>query len=494
MTPSCARVRLWVPPLPTMQRDKLQFGFYVLAVLSAAIVFLLVYGFPVSPALPGSIPDSNPRPWNAGRPGLVERLMTYLQREDSPQDVLKDQLSNEIPAGPERNSSGRRIHGSVPVACRTNDVSEVLAMPIKFLPEYKNPCWREEVVQPADDMYHGNLFANYSYRYEKIFRTFRQQWAKRLDRFRLRCLPYFFIAGMPKCGSTDLYHRLIAHPDVAAPPVKESHWWGKNRYGWCLNYTSHIPFSDYVDLFDGAAMQIADSNPEGHDLNTFHTKITGDASVSTLWANEDWWKNPENCGLLEPRFTNAHYLHHVIPQARVIVLLRNPTDRLYSDFLFFHQLEKSPQDFHRDVESSIHQLTQCMQEMGVRNCIYNSSLSSNSRVRLRLGLYHVYLQEWLTQFPRNQVTVIRLEDYAARPLLTIKHVRKFLGLRELTEREDKVILRQPKVNTRRLSDRKLGRMLASTRELLDNFYRPYNVKLALLLEDDRFLWNDVEYI
>ena len=48
---------------------------------------------------------------------------------------------------------------------------------------------------------------------------------------RLRCLPHFYIAGMPKCGSTDLFVKAMFHPDVVRAPIKEPHWWGKNRFG-----------------------------------------------------------------------------------------------------------------------------------------------------------------------------------------------------------------------------------------------------------------------
>lgn len=111
----------------------------------------------------------------------------------------------------------------------------LLQPPIKFLPEFKNPCWRENFTTHIYDMYANNGFAKYSHTYEKAFSKFIRRWAKQTPRrsHRLRCLPYFFLAGQPKCGSTDLYNKIISHPDIVIPPVKESHWWGKNRYGKC---------------------------------------------------------------------------------------------------------------------------------------------------------------------------------------------------------------------------------------------------------------------
>lgn len=30
----------------------------------------------------------------------------------------------------------------------------------------------------------------------------------------LRCIPYYHILGVSKCGTTDLYNRLARHPDI----------------------------------------------------------------------------------------------------------------------------------------------------------------------------------------------------------------------------------------------------------------------------------------
>ena len=46
----------------------------------------------------------------------------------------------------------------------------------------------------------------------------------------VRCLPYVFLAGMDKCGSTDLYKLLIKHPMIHPGPIKELHYWNKIRY------------------------------------------------------------------------------------------------------------------------------------------------------------------------------------------------------------------------------------------------------------------------
>lgn len=77
----------------------------------------------------------------------------------------------------------------------------LLQKPIQYLPEFKNPCWKNGT--------------------------------------QLHCLPYFMLIGMDKCGSTDLFDRLIKHPEIlgngknSTKPSdnKETKWWSWLRYG-----------------------------------------------------------------------------------------------------------------------------------------------------------------------------------------------------------------------------------------------------------------------
>lgn len=113
-----------------------------------------------------------------------------------------------------------------------------LQPPIEFLPNYKAPCWYENL--PLGDQIPGtpytrNLFTCFSPNARTLFLEMHAEWAVSTQLAsnpkRLRCLPYFYIAGMPKCGSTDLYRKVTQHPEVVRPPMKESHWWSKNRFG-----------------------------------------------------------------------------------------------------------------------------------------------------------------------------------------------------------------------------------------------------------------------
>ncbi|KAK7109488.1 carbohydrate sulfotransferase 15-like [Littorina saxatilis] len=406
----------------------------------------------------------------------------------------------------------------LPVSCPSNySHSELLKLPpIRFLKNYLNPCWYEPI-PPANlpvelNPYRHNLFACFSHAAITSFKEMSAQTLVRRETEReprrLRCLPHFYIAGMPKCGSTDLFRKVMVHPDVTRPPMKEPHWWGKNRFGQRLEFSSAIPLEHYTDLFDQAALQIEGRPQISDDVTPFdddvmipgqddakpayHPVVTVDASASTFWSNDEWWRLPENCGRAEPLFTNAHYIRRLTPQARVLVILRNPTERLYSDYLYFTKTNKSVSAFHEDVMLSIEKMNECTVHRSLRSCVYDKQVANGkAKVRLRVGLYHIYLSEWLKVFPQDQLMVLRTEDYSKDVRHTVRHVYDFLGLRPLTEKEEENLEEMPIANARKMRDRKLGAMWDQTRQALQDFYRPHNERLTQLLQDQRFLWNDV---
>lgn len=147
--------------------------------------------------------------------------------------------------------------------------------------------------------------------------------------YRVRCLPYFYLIGPQKTGTTDLYNCLSFHPDVVPGMAKEPHWWTRSRL-------SGTTMEEYVDLFDQAADTIAtnDVTVNGTD-RPFHRQITGDASAELIWDNWDWRRQPENmdgdvmCDYVTYEINHLviDHIRHVTPQARFVAMLRDPIKR-----------------------------------------------------------------------------------------------------------------------------------------------------------------------
>ncbi|KAL4640155.1 carbohydrate sulfotransferase 15 isoform X1 [Arapaima gigas] len=371
-------------------------------------------------------------------------------------------------------------------------------IPRQFLPNVKNPCWYEEHSgNMSSDPYGSNLYARYSRRFRTIFDYLRSAFWEHLHRrgerhYRMRCLPYFYIIGQPKCGTTDLYDRLRLHPDVRFTTFKEPHWWTRKRFGIIRlseGFQNRYPVEDYLDLFDLAAYQIQDNMlgnaSRSHEQGNI---IIGEASASTMWDNNAWVYFYDNTTDGEPPFLVQDFIHAVQPNAKFIVMLRDPVERLYSDYLYFGIANKSAEDFHERVSDSLQLFEGCLAEFPMRACVYNTTLNNAMPVRLQVGLYIVYILDWLTVFRKDQILVLRLEDHASNRKYTMHRVFNFLRLGPLTEQKEAEITKSPASNTRRPADRILGPMLPITKEILQEFYSPFNQKLAKVLHNDSFLW------
>ncbi|XP_076446322.1 carbohydrate sulfotransferase 15-like [Babylonia areolata] len=110
-----------------------------------------------------------------------------------------------------------------------------------------------------------------------------------------------------------------------------------------------------------------------------------------------------------------------------------------------------------------------------------------SAIRLYIGLYSVYVEDWLLRFPRDQMLFVRMEDVRGGAD-TVPTVFRFLELEVPDNTTMQQIVTQGQRNRARIS---IGPMWNKTRKLLDDFHRPFNARLAHILRDGRFTWEDV---
>ncbi len=111
-----------------------------------------------------------------------------------------------------------------------------------------------------------------------------------------RAKPNFFIVGAPKCGTTSLHEYLQRHPDVFMPFYKEPHYFGADLEGSRFRQFRNKP-ERYLKLFRDARgeKRIGESSP---------------------------WYLVSQCA--------AEEIHAYDPAAKIIIMLRNPIDMMYS--------------------------------------------------------------------------------------------------------------------------------------------------------------------
>ncbi|XP_071098219.1 carbohydrate sulfotransferase 15-like [Haliotis cracherodii] len=296
-----------------------------------------------------------------------------------------------------------------------------------FLPNYKNPCWRKS------------------------------------SSTNLVCLPYFHLIGFPKCGTTFTFSTMIGHPEVAKGKWKEPHWISRHRF----EDSSHL--QSYLDIFSPAARRIESNvSTDSHAGKKFHPIITGDGSASTAWHNPNWRNLPGNYNCTEPRVLTPHYIHHLNPSTKIIIVVRNPTDRIISGYNYFTPGHITAESFHQKMVDELRTFEDCCSKYSLRTCAYNDN------IRLPIGLYHVFISDWMKVFPEDQILLVRLEDMHEDPYTMFSKIFQFLGLRHLSRSDLQEILKKSKMNDKE----KKFQAKNETRRLLGDFYRPHNIQLS----------------
>ena len=226
-------------------------------------------------------------------------------------------------------------------------------------------------------------------------------------------LPDFVIIGAQKGGTSFLYYLLTRHPLVEPAARKELH------------------FFDQPEYFDNGAEWYRRCFPRLSSKDG-QRSITGEATPYYLF---------------DPPV--AKRMAEIVPKARLIALLRNPIDRAYSHY----QMQVKRGTELRTFEEAIEQ---------------HSSYVSR-------GIYVDQLLRWFEFFSKEQMLILKSEDFFERPVETLKVVLTFLDLpdwqpeaSELQQKRHTGIYKQ--------------KMDPSTRRRLEAYFEPYNQRLYEYLD------------
>ena len=207
------------------------------------------------------------------------------------------------------------------------------------------------------------------------------------------------------------------------------------------------------------------------------------------------WKRPTYVHHKEDRIAceTPLLIESIQPGTKYIIAIRNPPDQVFSGFYYICKDKinnTNPQTFHTFVENNIKYWKSCTQNYSTMDCLYDkqSDLDSPECVSFS-SLIHPYIMVsiWLQVIPRERILFVKSEELRENTSDVMRGLYKFLELSPLTEKQLTKVVSAQHINE--LSVKKPP-MLPSTRELLLEFFKPFNEKLAWLLNDDRFLWKD----
>lgn len=199
-----------------------------------------------------------------------------------------------------------------------------------------------------------------------------------------RPLPDFLIIGAQKAGTTSLHDYLCQHSAVAAPVTKEVHFFDnefQRGSGW---YRAHFRRGE-----QGA--------------------LTGESTPYYLF-------HP----------LAARRAAEVVPEARLIVVLRDPIDRAFSHHnhelaLGFEQLP-----FEAALEAEAERL-RGEEERLIADPRYRSPSHQHHSYLCR-GRYAGQLERWFERYGEERILVLGAEDLFARPGAVVREAQDFLGL------------------------------------------------------------------
>jgi hypothetical protein len=204
-------------------------------------------------------------------------------------------------------------------------------------------------------------------------------------------LPDFFVIGAPKAGTTALHAALDQHPQLFMSPVKEPKFF----------------------LCDGPP---ASQGGPG-DAHSYREWVWHPVAYERLFDRAPpGTRRGESTPLYLADFAAHQRIHATVPDARLIIILRDPVDRAYSNWAHLWADGLEPiDDF----------VTACGEE--ARRAA--AGWAPFWRY-LDIGLYGRQLQHLYTLFPRHQVHVFRYKSLVEEPRATLDAVCRFLGVEE----------------------------------------------------------------
>lgn len=181
-------------------------------------------------------------------------------------------------------------------------------------------------------------------------------------------LPNFIIIGAGKCGTTSLFHYLFQHPEIYMCPKKETFFFlGEESRLKNKQWGAVANLDEYKSLFKDA--------PEN--------AVIGEISTT-------YYSSPNT----------AQLIHEVVPDTKIIAILRDPANRAFSDYLMNYKYSFKKNNF--------------------------ENLVDVKKYYVRLGFYYSQLINYFEVFDQKNIKVLIYEDLLNHPQAFLEDLFTFL--------------------------------------------------------------------
>lgn len=200
-------------------------------------------------------------------------------------------------------------------------------------------------------------------------------------------LPNFIIIGAAKSGTSSLYMYMKEHPEIYLSPIKEPHFFSFDSESKCTSGPGDsVPnaiteLETYMKLFDGVSNE----------------KAVGEASPTYLYRPEAPIR-----------------IHQMIPNAKLIAILRNPADRAFSAYM--HAVRDQ-----RETANDFRHALSLEEERKQKNWgpLWHY---------VSVGFYYQQLKRYYDLFGQKNIKVVLQEELEQNPSAVLKDIFLFLDV------------------------------------------------------------------
>ena len=185
--------------------------------------------------------------------------------------------------------------------------------------------------------------------------------------------PDFLIIGAGKAGTNALRNYLDQHPDISMSSRQEPNFFC-SLARTCGETKGIRSWREYLATFDGAGAG----------------QVLGEASPMYLYMPG-----------------TAEAIHSSVPDVKLIAMLRQPAERLFSRYMHLERIGRSA-------------------GMSLEDLWKEDSIWWTRRDLVREGFYYEHLKRYYDLFDRRQIAVFIYEEYRERPAIIYREICEFL--------------------------------------------------------------------
>lgn len=222
--------------------------------------------------------------------------------------------------------------------------------------------------------------------------------------------PDFLVIGAQKAGTTWLYRNLQNHPEVWLPPIKEIHYFDRRMQPLILDALGHRRQRSMLWRWLRPGLQNVARDPQSLKWHArFFLQPRSDTWYQSCFAGIDGVLN----GDITPAYArlgdqSVENVARLLPQAKVIYILRDPVERLWSQAaMYFSRYGYASLEDQSDAE--------------IERFLAWDLARAN-------GTYIANIDRWRAHFPPQQVHIAFFDQLVSDPQAFLTEMCGFLGV------------------------------------------------------------------